>query len=269
MANFIRKTSVPNLSTLKLANASDPLQDYFHKVMTDLDKQPAGGLLIVNNLEELGPSTLAQFVTFNDITIDCIELPATHASYNKLTHELYLTPVGVSVFIHESNHFEHFVVDKGRWMSGSMQKKHSAPLDYKAPDARSPELVYDAEYECGWRTLNTACMYLYDQPELMTSTIGAQLVNLATYSTQPFALFEVFTPLSQFVEAHKAEKNIHLIAKLITQLKFKIAGEFMKDKQFIDIYDIDSVNLELKPRDIVMINALTKTIINADEEVTF
>lgn len=269
MANFIRKTSIPNLSTLKLANASAQLQDYFHKVMIDLEKQPAGGLLIVNNLEELGPSTLAQFVTFNDITIDCIELPATHASYNKLTHELYLTTVGVSVFIHESNHFEHFVVDKGRWMSGSMQKKHTAPLDYKAPYARDPDYVYDAEYECGWRTLNTACMYLYDQPELMNATIGAQLVNLATYSTQPFALFEVFTPLSQFVEAHKAEKNIHLIAKLITQLKFKIAGEFMKDKQFIDIYDIDSVNLELKPRDIVMINALTKTIINADEEVTF
>ena len=45
MANFIRKTSVPNLNTLKLANASDPLQDYFHKVMTDLDKQPAGGFM--------------------------------------------------------------------------------------------------------------------------------------------------------------------------------------------------------------------------------
>ena len=43
----------------------------------------------------------------------------------------------------------------------------------------------------------------------------------------------------------------------------------MKDKQFIEIYDIDNVNFELKPRDIVMINALTKTIINADEEVTF
>ena len=62
---------------------------------------------------------------------------------------------------------------------------------------------------------------------------------------------------------------MHLISKLILQMKFKIAGEFMKDKQFIDIYDIDNVNLELKPRDIVMINALTKTIINADEEVTF
>ena len=269
MATFIRKTSVPNLSTLKLADASGPLQDYFHKVMMDLDKQPAGGLLIVNNLEELGPSTIAQFVTFSNITIDCIELPATHASYNKLTHELYLTPVGVNVFIHESNHFEHFVVDNGRWMSGSMQKKHTAPLDYKAPYARAPEYVYDAEYECGWRTLNTACMYLYDQPELMTATIGAQLVNLATYRTQPFVLDEVFAPLHQFVEAHKAEKNIHLIAKLILQMKFKIAGEFMKDKQFVDIYDIDKVNLELKPRDIVMINALTKTIINADEEVTF
>ena len=82
MANFIRKTSVPNLSTLKLANASGPLQDYFHKVMMDLDKQPAGGLLIVNDPEGLDPGTLAQFVTFNNITIDCIELPATHASYN-------------------------------------------------------------------------------------------------------------------------------------------------------------------------------------------
>jgi hypothetical protein len=61
---------------------------------------------------------------------------------------------------------------------------------------------------------------------------------------------------------------MHLIAKLILQLKFKIAGEFMKDKQFIDIYDIDSVNLELKPRDIVLINALTNAVINADEEVT-
>lgn len=268
MANFIRKTSVPNLRTLKLANATPALQEYFHKVMMDLEKQPAGGLLIVNNLEELGPTTLAQFVTFNNITIDCIELPATHASYNKLTHELYLTPVGVSVFIHESNHFEHFVVDKGRWMSGSMQKKHAAPLDYKAPYARSPEMVYDAEYECGWRTLNTAYMYLYDQPDLMNSTIGAQLVNLSVYRKQPFVLNEAFNSLRSFVEAHKDEKNMHLIAKLILQLKFKIAGEFMKDKQFVDIYDIDSVNLELKPRDIVLINALTNAIINADEEVT-
>lgn len=268
MANFIRKTSVPRLSTLKLANATPALQDFFHKVMMDLEKQPAGGLLIVNNLEELGPTTIAKFVTFNNITIDCIELPATHASYNSLTHELYLTPIGVSVFIHESNHFEHFVVDKGRWMSGSMQKKHAAPLDYKTPYARTPELVYDAEYECGWRTLNTAYMYLYDQPELMNATIGAQLVNLATYRTQPFVLDEVFNPLRQFVEAHKDEKNMHLIAKLILQLKFKIAGEFMKDKQFIDIYDIDSVNLELKPRDIVLINALTNAVINADEEIT-
>lgn len=269
MANFIRKTSVPNLSTLKLANVSGPLQDYFHKVMMDLDKQLAGGLLIVNDPEELDAGTLAQFVTFNNITIDCIELPATHASYNKLSHELYLTPIGVSAFIHESNHFEHLVVDKGRWMSGSMQKKRAAPLDYKAPYSRAPDYVYDAEYECGWRSLNTACMYLYDQPELMTSTIGAQLVNLAAYRTQPFVLNEVFTPLCQFVEAHKSEKNIHLIAKLILQMKFKIAGEFMKDKQFIDIYDIDNVNLELKPRDSVMINALTNTIINSDEEVTF
>lgn len=268
MANFIRKTSVPNLSTLKLANATPALQDFFHKVMMDLDKQPAGGLLIVNNLEELGPTTIAQFVTFNNITIDCIELPATHASYNKLTHELYLTPVGVSVFIHESNHFEHFVVDKGRWMSGSMKEKHAAPLDYKAPYAREPKYVYDAEYECGWRTLNTAYMYLYDQPELMNATIGAQLVNLSVYRKQPFVLNEVFNPLRQYVEAHKDEKNMHLIAKLILQLKFKIAGEFMKDKQFIDIYDIDSVNLELKPRDIVLINALTNAVINADEEVT-
>lgn len=268
MANFIRKTSIPNLSTLKLANATEPLQTYFHKVMIDLEKQPAGGLLIVNNLDELGPTTVAQFVTFENITIDCIELPATHASYNKLTHELYLTPVGVSVFIHESNHFEHFVVDKGRWMSASMQKKHAAPIDYKAPYARAPEYVYDAEYECGWRTLNTAYMYLYDQPELMNATIGAQLVNLSTYRKQPFALNTIFEPLHQFVDAHKDEKNVHLIAKLIIQLKFKIAGEFMKDKQFIDIYDIDSVNLELKPRDIVLVNALTNAIINADEEVT-
>lgn len=266
MANFIRKTSIPNLSTLKLANATEPLQTYFHKVMMDLEKQPAGGLLIVNNLDELGPTTVAQFVTFENITIDCIELPATHASYNKLTHELYLTPVGVSVFIHESNHFEHFVVDKGRWMSASMQKKHAAPLDYKAPYARAPEYVYDAEYECGWRTLNTAYMYLYDQPELMNATIGAQLVNLSTYRKQPFALNTIFEPLHQFVDAHKDEKNMHLISKLIIQLKFKIAGEFMKDKQFIDIYDIDSVNLELKPRDIVLVNALTNAIINTNEQ---
>ena len=266
MANFIRKTSIPNLSTLKLANATEPLQTYFHKVMMDLEKQPAGGLLIVNNLDELGPTTVAQFVTFENITIDCIELPATHASYNKLTHELYLTPVGVSVFIHESNHFEHFVVDKGRWMSASMQKKHAAPIDYKAPYARAPEYVYDAEYECGWRTLNTAYMYLYDQPELMNATIGAQLVNLSTYRKQPFALNTIFEPLHQFVDAHKDEKNMHLISKLIIQLKFKIAGEFMKDKQFIDIYDIDSVNLELKPRDIVLINALTNAIINTNEQ---
>lgn len=266
MANFIRKTSIPNLSTLKLANATEPLQTYFHKVMMDLEKQPAGGLLIVNNLDELGPTIVAQFVTFENITIDCIELPATHASYNKLTHELYLTPVGVSVFIHESNHFEHFVVDKGRWMSGSMQEKHAAPLDYKAPYARALEYVYDAEYECGWRTLNTAYMYLYDQPELMNATIGAQLVNLSTYRKQPFALNTIFEPLHQFVDAHKDEKNMHLISKLIIQLKFKIAGEFMKDKQFIDIYDIDSVNLELKPRDIVLVNALTNAIINADEQ---
>lgn len=266
MANFIRKTSIPNLSTLKLANATEPLQTYFHKVMMDLEKQPAGGLLIVNNLDELGPTTVAQFVTFENITIDCIELPATHASYNKLTHELYLTPVGVSVFIHESNHFEHFVVDKGRWMSASMQKKHAAPIDYKAPYARAPEYVYDAEYECGWRTLNTAYMYLYDQPELMNATIGAQLVNLSTYRKQPFALNTIFEPLHQFVDAHKDEKNMHLISKLIIQLKFKIAGEFMKDKQFIDIYDIDSVNLELKPRDIVLVNALTNAIINTNEQ---
>lgn len=266
MANFIRKTSIPNLSTLKLANATEPLQTYFHKVMMDLEKQPAGGLLIVNNLDELGPTAVAQFVTFENITIDCIELPATHASYNKLTHELYLTPVGVSVFIHESNHFEHFVVDKGRWMSASMQKKHAAPLNYKAPYARAPEYVYDAEYECGWRTLNTAYMYLYDQPELMNATIGAQLVNLSTYRKQPFALNTIFEPLHQFVDAHKDEKNMHLISKLIIQLKFKIAGEFMKDKQFIDIYDIDSVNLELKPRDIVLVNALTNAIINTNEQ---
>lgn len=266
MANFIRKTSIPNLSTLKLANATEPLQTYFHKVMMDLEKQPAGGLLIVNNLDELGPTTVAQFVTFENITIDCIELPATHASYNKLTHELYLTPVGVSVFIHESNHFEHFVVDKGRWMSASMQKKHAAPLDYKAPYARAPEYVYDAEYECGWRTLNTAYMYLYDQPELMNATIGEQLVNLSTYRKQPFALNTIFEPLHQFVDAHKDEKNMHLISKLIIQLKFKIAGEFMKDKQFIDIYDIDNVNLELKPRDIVLVNALTNAIINTNEQ---
>lgn len=266
MANFIRKTSIPNLSTLKLANATEPLQTYFHKVMMDLEKQPAGGLLIVNNLDELGPTTVAQFVTFENITIDCIELPATHASYNKLTHELYLTPVGVSVFIHESNHFEHFVVDKGRWMSGYMQEKHAAPIDYKAPYARAPEYVYDAEYECGWRTLNTAYMYLYDQPELMNATIGAQLVNLSTYRKQPFALNTIFEPLHQFVDAHKDEKNMHLISKLIIQLKFKIAGEFMKDKQFIDIYDIDSVNLELKPRDIVLVNALTNAVINTNEQ---
>jgi hypothetical protein len=149
-----------------------------------------------------------------------------------------------------------------------MQEKHAAPLDYKAPYAREPEYVYDAEYECGWRTLNTAYMYLYDQPELMNATIGAQLVNLSVYRTQPFVLNEVFNPLRQYVDAHKDEKNMHLIAKLILQLKFKIAGEFMKDKQFIDIYDIDSVNLELKPRDIVLINALTNAVINADEEVT-
>ncbi|MCZ0950766.1 hypothetical protein N7T98_25650, partial [Pseudomonas syringae pv. tomato] len=169
---------------------------------------------------------------------------------------------------HECNHFEHLGVDKGRWMSGSMQEKHTAPLDYKAPYARAPEYVYDAEYECGWRTLNTAYMYLYDQPELMNATIGAQLVNLSTYRKQPFVLDEVFNPLCQYVDAHKDEKNMHLITKLMLRLKFKMAGEFMKDKQFIDIYDIDSVNFELKPRDIVMIKALTNAVINADEEVT-
>lgn len=215
---FIRKTYIPDLASLKLANVNENIQNYFHKTMLALDEQDAGSLQIVNNLNNMSENALAQFAVYYD-SVQVIELPFTCAKYDATKHELALTDIGLIVFIHESNHFNHIVVDKGYWTSRLMNEKHQKPMD-----CHSFESVYDAEYECGWRTINTAYDCLFDQPDLLNAAIGSQFVNLACYRKKP-------------IESLAKIKDV--------MLKFKIAGEYMKDKRFSSIYDIDNVDFEM------------------------
>lgn len=219
---FVRKTYIPDLATLKLANVNESFQQYFHKTMLALDEQ-IGILQIINNLNNMSTNALAQFANYCD-TVNAIELPFTCAKYDKQKHELVLNDIGLIVFIHESNHFNHLIVDQGYWTSRLMHEKHSKPLVFNSNEARSADLVYDAEYECGWRTINTAYDCLFDEPDLLNATIGAQFVNLACYRKKPIEFLE----------------NVE-----DTMLKFKIAGDYMKDKKFSSIYDIDNVDFEM------------------------
>lgn len=220
---YVRKTYIPDLATLKLANVNEDFQQYFHKTMLALDEQLAGSLQIVNNMNNMRSNALAQFAIYYD-TVNTIELPFTYAKYDNQKHELVLNDIGLIVFIHESNHFNHLVVDQGYWSSRLMHEKYAKPLDCSTKEAHSAEFVYDAEYECGWRTVNTAYDCLIDRQDLLNAAIGAQFVNLACYRKKPIE------------ELEKIED---------TMLKFKIAGEYMKDKKFSSIYDIDNVEFEL------------------------
>lgn len=256
---MIRKTLIPNLLELKLANATPLMQSYFHDLMVDLEENCLmGGLLIVNDEDELGFGVNGVFRTAE--AADCILIPANQAQYNEDSHTLYLTDLGISTLVHEGNHFRHKVIDKGRWMSGTCQKKHSAPADRITWSTASQDFIFDLEYECGWRTVQDAMVYFDERPELMLTIIGAQVVNLSAYRSEPIDIIKTISKLTDTVNANKDKKNMHLMRKLTDQIMYRACGEYMKDRQFVELADIEHFNFDATNHDKVLIELLYQAI---------
>lgn len=165
-------TTHDNFSRLKLVTGSQGAKDYWDYVMATMDKTPLCQLNIGMDM----PDVFGGYYTrLEGGLLDSINLPAHTATVNG-DEVSFESDKAYVIFMHESSHFLHLVVDKGCATAPSLEGRI---YTITGDDARDLDARRDVEFEAGYRSLFRNMIHnVFDDPRLITEL---NLINLFSY----------------------------------------------------------------------------------------
>lgn len=250
---FHRPLLISSVKNLKLNYDNDGVQAFFKDLIQYLDKQPMGGLLI----KQFDKDDSTAGLYSSELQTDCITLNANDAFYNEKTQYLTLTEDGVLTLIHEGSHFLHLCIDKGKFSFPGYKQydafdiiNNATALDRMNP-ASGRTNRYMLEFEAGYRAICTAIMY---DTNLEDKVMGDNFRNLMLIGGNAPEEFGVLGQLIQQDNLNYALYNT------IQNVSLTICTKFVQDHKYSEFEDIAKVEMQLTPKQKVMILLLSKTI---------
>lgn len=144
---------------------------------------------IMHNMQEVDNEGLACFIIGKKIEgvggyftgadyVNRIVLPEGIATYDPKTKEVtFKDDEQFGIFVHESSHFMHLVVDKGKFISPSFE--HLKPMALAATNGHARSNTKYLEYEAGYRSLYYNEIYeMYPDNEVI---MELNLMNMTNY----------------------------------------------------------------------------------------
>jgi len=229
---FERPLLISNVQDLKLDYDNSGVQAYWKDLLQELEERPTGGVLI-NDIDASVGGTYT-----NQYSIDCVTLNKKHAVYDQKNHVLKLDDVGLQTLIHEGAHFFHIGVAKGEYSAPCYKNCEPFNMDMMSIDNLNKETGktnrYMCEFEAGYRAVISAVIYDMEIEDLVAA---CNLKNLLNYvKERQDWLTELY---DAYVESNKTRSD------KIDKFVDCVCLDYMKDKKFTDIEDIDSVKIEL------------------------
>jgi len=227
---FERPLLISNVQDLKLDYDNAGVQAYWQDLLQELEKRPVGGVLIKDIHAGIGGTYTNQY------SIDCVTFNKKHTEYDQKKHVLKIDDVGLQTLIHEGAHFFHIGVAEGKYSAPCYKNCEPFQMDHQI-DSLNKETGrtnrYMCEFEAGYRAVVSAVMYDMGIEDIV---VVGNLINLLGYAKERQDwLKELY---------NKRDENDKLSDK-IDKFIDKVCLEYMKDKKFTDIEDIDSVKILL------------------------
>lgn len=228
---FERPLLISNVQDLKLDYDNSGVQAYWKDLLQELEERPTGGVLI-NDIDAGVGGTYT-----NQYSIDCVTFNKKHTVYDQKNHVLKLDDVGLQTLIHEGAHFFHIGVAKGKYSAPCYKNCEPFSMDMSIDNLNKETGKtnrYMCEFEAGYRAVVSAVIYDMEIEDLVAA---CNLKNLLTYvKERQDWLTELY---DAYVESDKTRSD------KIDKFVDCVCLDYMKDKKFIDIEDIDSVKIEL------------------------
>ena len=160
-----------NFTSLKLATGTQGAKDYWDFVMATMERTPLCQLNIGMDMPDI---VGGYYTRLDGGLLDSINLPE-HVATVDGNMVSFGTDEDFVVFMHESSHFMHLVVDKGMAIAPSLDCRIYSMVD----DATDEEARRDIEYEAGYRSLfRNNVHHVFDDPRII---VDINLINLFTY----------------------------------------------------------------------------------------
>lgn len=184
-------TTHDNFRRLKLVTGSQGAKDYWDYVMATMDKTPLCQLNIGMDM----PDVFGGYYTRLDGgLLDSINLPEHVATVND-DQVSFESDKDFVIFMHESSHFLHLVVDKGYCTAPSLEGQvYSLTEDVDDIEARR-----NIEYEAGYRSLFRNMIHnVFEDPRIITDV---NLINMFHYDKYN-------------VTSEQVEKMLEIVSKI-------------------------------------------------------
>lgn len=228
---FKRPLLISDIHDLKLDYDNDGVQAYWQDLLQELENRPTGGVLISDIREGVGGTYT------NKYSIDCVTFNKKYTEYDEKNHILKLQDLGLQTLIHEGAHFLHIGVAEGKYSAPCYKDCKPFKMD-RSIDCQNKETGrtnrYMCEFEAGYRAVVSAVMYDMGIEDLV---IACNLRNLLNYAK------ECQSWLKELYD--KRDETDKLLTDKIDKFVDAVCLDYMKDKKFVDIEDIDSVKIEL------------------------
>lgn len=240
---FERPLLISNVKDLKLDYNNAGVQDYWKDILQELEERPTGGILL-KSIDDAVAGTYS-----NQYSIDCITFNKKHVKYDNMRHVLKLSELGVQTLLHEGAHFLHIGVAHGKYIAPCY--KNCKPFDMNdtidqlnAETGRTNR--YMCEFEAGYRAVVSAVTY---DTGLEERVAADNLRNLLNYAKKRQNWLDKLI---------KAIDNNEKLTETCEQFILDVCLDYMKDKKFIDIEDINSVKIKLTNEQSDMLKQICK-----------
>lgn len=228
---FERPLLISNIHDLKLDYDNEGVQAYWHDLLQELEERPTGGVLLSEIQDGVGGTYTNQY------SIDCVTFNKKYTEYDEKRHALKLQDLGLQTMIHEGAHFLHIGVAEGKYSAPCYKNCKPFKMDQQI-DCLNKETGrtnrYMCEFEAGYRAVVSAVLYDMGIEDIVAA---CNLRNLLNYAKERQEwLKEIYD---------KYDESNKVLADEIDKFVNNVCLDYMKDKKFTDIEDIDSVKIEL------------------------